>query len=198
MRWFRCGGFVAVGCCAWRLIGRVLRTLGGKYIGKCRLRAHQHPLLPPLSNQRGCKLPPTYLQSGSSNERMLKIACCMHRFLISGPDLRIDARFSPFTSSCVHRFLISSPDLRIDARFSPFTPSGVHRFLISCPDLGIDAGFSLFKPSFVHRFLILGPDLGIDAWFCLFTPSCVHRFLISCPDLGIDAWFCLETTSILQ
>ena len=32
--------------------GRVLRTLGGKNIGKCRLRAHQHPLLPPLPNLR--------------------------------------------------------------------------------------------------------------------------------------------------
>ena len=29
---------------------RVLRTLGGRNIGKCRLRAHQHPLSPPLSN----------------------------------------------------------------------------------------------------------------------------------------------------
>ena len=29
---------------------RVLRTLGGRNIGKCRLRAHQHPPLPPLSN----------------------------------------------------------------------------------------------------------------------------------------------------
>ena len=29
-----------------------LRTLGGRNIGKCRLRAHQHPLLPPLSNLR--------------------------------------------------------------------------------------------------------------------------------------------------
>ena len=28
----------------------MLRTLGGKNIGKCRLRAHQHPLSPPLSN----------------------------------------------------------------------------------------------------------------------------------------------------
>ena len=26
--------------------GRVLRTLGGRNIGKCRLRAHQHPLMP--------------------------------------------------------------------------------------------------------------------------------------------------------
>ena len=30
--------------------------------------------------------------------------------------MRIDARISPFKSSCVHRFLISSPDLLIDAR----------------------------------------------------------------------------------
>ena len=39
----------------------MLRTLGGKYIGKCRLRAHHHPLLPPLSNQRSYKLPPARL-----------------------------------------------------------------------------------------------------------------------------------------
>ena len=39
----------------------------------------------------------------------------MHRFLISGPSLGIDARISPLTPSFVHRFLISSPDLRIDA-----------------------------------------------------------------------------------
>ena len=43
----------------------------------------------------------------------------LHRFLISGPDLRINARISPFTSSSVHRFLISGPDLGIDAAPSP-------------------------------------------------------------------------------
>ena len=32
----------------------------------------QHPPLPPLSNQRSHKLPPTYLQSDSSNERVLR------------------------------------------------------------------------------------------------------------------------------
>ena len=67
----------------------------------------------------------------------------LHRFLISGPDMGIDANFSPFTPSCVHRFLISSPDLGIDARFFPFTLSCVHRFLISSPDLRIAAGFRL-------------------------------------------------------
>ena len=47
------------GCCRLRdcplsmaAYWRVLRTLGGKNIGKCRLRAHQHPLLPPLPNLR--------------------------------------------------------------------------------------------------------------------------------------------------
>ena len=71
------------------------------------------------------------------------MGCFVHRFLISSPNLRIDARFSPFTPSFVHRFLISGPDLRIDASFSPITPSFVHRFLISGPDLGITAGFCL-------------------------------------------------------
>ena len=37
---------------------------------------------------------------------VLKIGCFLHRFLISGPDLRIDANFSPFPPSCMHRFLI--------------------------------------------------------------------------------------------
>ena len=73
----------------------MLRTLGGRNIGKCRLRAHQHPLLPPLPNQRPHKLPPTYLQRDSFNERVLKMACCIHRFLISGSDLGINARVLP-------------------------------------------------------------------------------------------------------
>ena len=140
--------------------GRVLRTLGGKNIGKCRLRAHQHPLLPPLSNQRSHKLPPTYLQSDSSNERVLGMTCCVHRFLISGTDLGIDVRFVPFKSSFVHRFLILRPDLGIDARFSLFMPCCVHRFLISGPDLGIDASFSRFTLSIRASILDFRPRLG--------------------------------------
>ena len=70
------------------------------------------------STQITSDIPPTYLRRDSSNERVLKMACCMHRFLISGSDLGIDARFCLFTPSCVHRFLISRPDLRIDAAFS--------------------------------------------------------------------------------
>ena len=42
---------------------RVLRTLGGRNIGKCRLRAHQHPPLPPLSNLPALRL----LQAGESS-----------------------------------------------------------------------------------------------------------------------------------
>ena len=48
-------------------------------------------------------------------------------------------------SSSLHRFLILGPDLGIDARFCLFTPSCVHRFLISGPDLGIDAAPSLLQ-----------------------------------------------------
>ena len=33
----------------------MLRTLGGKNLGKCRLRAHQHPLLPPLPKPRDAR-----------------------------------------------------------------------------------------------------------------------------------------------
>ena len=101
--------------------------------------------------------------------------------------MEIAARFSSETAFFVHRFLISRPNLRIDACFSPFMPSCVHRFLISRPNLGIDASFSPFKPSCVHRFLISGPDLGIDARISPKTTFCVHRFLISGPNLGIDA-----------
>ena len=145
----------------------MLRTLGGKNIGKCRLRAHQHPLLPPLPNLRQAHTHVKHPRQDASSTRdervlgmcwgmclgdvpggcawgmcwgcVLKIGCFLHRFLISSPDLRIDARISPFTPSCVHRFVISGSDLGIDAGFSPFKSSFMHRFLISSPDLGIDA-----------------------------------------------------------
>ena len=99
----------------------------------------------PTFTQITSDLSPTYLQSDSSNERVLGMTCCVHRFLISGPDLGIDASFSPFTPSCVHRFLISGPDLRIDAWFCLEMPSFVHRFLISGPESGIDAAPSSWR-----------------------------------------------------
>ena len=43
----------------------------------------------------------------------------LHRFLISGPDLGIDARISPFTPSCVHRFLISWGKFGNHCRYLP-------------------------------------------------------------------------------
>ena len=144
------------GCCRLRdcplsmaAYWRVLRTLGGKNIGKCRLRAHQHPLLPPLSillEPAPCNIQgKTHLQRVMERVLgdVLKMSRFLHRFLILGPNLRIAARFYPFMPSCVHRFLNSSPDLRIDARFSPETAQRLHRFLISCPDLRIDAAFCL-------------------------------------------------------
>ena len=53
----------------------------------------------------------------------------------------------PETPSSVHRFLISRPDLRIDARFSPETAQRLHRFLISGPDLRIAAAENSFACS---------------------------------------------------
>ena len=90
------------------------------------------------------------VNSGIAAGFCLFTLCCVHRFLISGPDLRVDARISPELAQWLHRFLISGPDLRIDARFSPFKSSFVHRFLISGSNLRIDAGFSRFTPSFVQ------------------------------------------------
>ena len=84
--------------------------------------------------------------------------------------MAIATRFSPFKPSCVHRFLISGSDLGIDASFSRFKPSCVHRFLISSPDLGIDAKKPSRTAQRMHRFLISGPNLRIDA-----APSLLHR-----------------------
>ena len=113
--------------------GRVLRTLGGKNIGKCRLRAHQHPLLPPLSYR--CRTavvsaPMQNIQGKTRRQRVMERvlrewAAFVHRFLISGPNLGIDVSFSPFTPSFVHRFLISRPNLRIDVSFSGSVSSSV-------------------------------------------------------------------------
>ena len=47
----------------------MLRTLGGKNIGKCRLRAHQHPPLPPLSNLPALRM----LQAGYSPLRQRRL-----------------------------------------------------------------------------------------------------------------------------
>ena len=59
--------------------------------------------------------------------------------------MRIDASFSPVKPSCVHRFLISGPNLGIDAKKPSRTAQRLHRFLFSSPDLRIDAAPSLLQ-----------------------------------------------------
>ena len=75
----------------------------------------------------------------------LETPSSVHRFLISGPDFRINARKPSRTAQRLHRFLISGSDLRIDVSFSPETASCVYRFLISRPDLRIAAAPSLLQ-----------------------------------------------------
>ena len=58
---------------------------------------------------------------------VLQLGCFVHRFLISGPDLGIDARFSPFTRSFVHRFLISGGKLGNRCRDCPETAQLLQR-----------------------------------------------------------------------
>ena len=65
------------------------------------------------------------------------------RFKFSLPQRRM-ARLQNVTTTRLHRFLILGLDLGIDARFHPETSSIVHRFLISGPDLGVDASFAGF------------------------------------------------------
>ena len=63
---------------------------------------------------------------GIAARKPSRTAKLLHRFLISRPNLRIDASFSPFPPSCLHRFLISGPDMRIDARKPSETALFVH------------------------------------------------------------------------
>ena len=192
----------------------MLRALGGKNIGKCRLRAHQHSLLPPLSKPRNARLVQKRVR-GRVLERVLRNGLhpasildfrprlgnrCRkavaqrqrvpHPILISSRQRRmVSPAAAVATTTFRVRFYSSSPQRRMVSHAERRRNAGLHRFLISSPDLGIDASFSLFTPSCVHRFLILSPDLGIDARISPFTPSCLHRFLISGPNLGIDASF---------
>ena len=167
----------------------MLRTLGGKNIGKCRLRAHQHSLLPPLSKPRNARLVQKRVR-GRVLERVLRNGLHPASILDFRPRLGNRCRKAVAQRQRVpHPILISSRQRRMVSHAERRRNAGLHRFLISSPDLGIDASFSLFTPSCVHRFLILSPDLGIDARISPFTPSCLHRFLISGPNLGIDASF---------
>ena len=123
------------------------------------------------------------------------MSSCVQRFLISGPDLRITARFSPETHSSVQRFWISGGKLGNHCRFFHGKDLGAavipdfrgqtwqslqdfpQKHPQHCSDSGfhgVNLGIDARKPSetalFVHRFLISGPNLGIDA-----APSLQHR-----------------------
>ena len=84
----------------------------------------------PAFTQITSKLPPAYLQSDSSNERVLGMTCAVFpvyplmraSILDFRARLANRCRFCLFMPSCVHRFLISSPNLRIDASFSRLNP----------------------------------------------------------------------------
>ena len=55
----------------------MLRTLGGRNLGKCRLRAHQHPLWPPLSNHCQATVEPVPMQNiqGKTRRQRVMNAC---------------------------------------------------------------------------------------------------------------------------
>ena len=71
--------------------------------------------------------------------------------------------------------MISSPNLRIDASFSPFTPSFMHRFLISSSDLRIDARGEWFRLQQLLRQRCFASDSILcsrkEEWFRLQLPS---------------------------
>ena len=73
-RFFRCDGSFRCGrALSVAAFGRVLRTLGGRNIGKCRLRAHQHPLLPPLSNHCRTTVEPVPMQNTQGKTRRQRV-----------------------------------------------------------------------------------------------------------------------------
>ena len=133
----RCGGFVAdVLLRRFRAAGSWAPIVerGGLLAGAAHPRRQKHREMPPpgasapafaatvvpLLNR--CRARPPHAkhprQDASSTRYGTRAggwAAFVHRFLISGPNLRIDASFSLFTPSSVHRFLISGPNLRIDA-----------------------------------------------------------------------------------
>ena len=125
---FRCGGVLSVADAAAGVL-----SVAAFWAGAAHPRRQKHREMPPPGasapafaatveptfTQITFDLPPAHLQSDSSNERVLGMTCCVHRFLISGPNLRIDARFSRFTATCVHRFLILGGQFGNHCRFFP-------------------------------------------------------------------------------
>ena len=156
----------------------MLRTLGGKNIGKCRLRAHQHPLLPPLSNQRSHKLPPTYLQSNSSNERVLGMTCAVFpvytllRASILNFKPRLANRCKLFPDSTLFRALILNFKPRIGNRCK----EPVH-------SRGFRAAILDFRPRIGNRCIDSGDFRGFRAVILDFRPRIGNQ----CSNGGLQA-----------
>ena len=94
-----------------------------------------------LRKQTGVMVPPaaavaTTSSASDSNLRRCKEEWFRLQTVVATPDL--------------HRFLISGLDLRIDARISQELSQSLHRFLISGPDLGIDASKPVEDAVFQH------------------------------------------------
>ena len=156
----------------------MLRTLGGKNIGKCRLRAHQHPLLPPLSNQRSHKLPPTYLQSNSSNERVLRMTCAVFpvytllRASILDFRPRLANRCKLFPDSTLFRASILNFKPKLANRCKLFPDSTLFRALILN-----------FKPKLGNQCIYSGDFRGFRAAILDFRPRIGNR----CSDGSLQA-----------
>ena len=104
------GGLLG-GCCA----PSAAKTKGNAASGRIRTRFCRHC--------RTC-VHANYLRHDSSINACWEMGCCLHRFLISSPNLRIDAGFSPFIPSFVHRFLISGGQFGNRCKLFPsFGPS---------------------------------------------------------------------------
>ena len=126
----------------------MLRTLGGKNIGKCRLRAHQHPLLPPLPNLRQAHPHVKHPRQDASSTRdgtraggcaggaswgmcsgsMLKMGCFLQRFLISGGQFGNHCRVLPVYT--LLRAVILDFRARLENRCRVFPVYGLLRAVI--------------------------------------------------------------------
>ena len=167
--------------------GRVLRTLGGKNIGKCRLRAHQHPLSPPLPNRRQCKTSKARRVLGDVLRERAEDGLRPTSILDFGPELGNHCKVLP-----VYAILCASIlDFRLilENRCRVFPGNAFQRasILDFMPRLANRCKvFSGNSPK-AASILDFMPRLGNRCRFYPETPSSVHRFVISEPDLRITA-----------
>ena len=128
----------------------------------------------PAFTQITSDLPPTYLQSDSSNERVLRNG--LHPASILDFRLRLANRCKLFPVYALFR-----------ASILDFRPELANRCKVFPVYCHLHASILDFRARLANR-----------CRFCLFMPSCVHRFLISSPDLRIAVSICPETPSSVQ